>query len=75
MPFAIKERLSSAHVLAIIAVVLALGGNALAFHLGKNSVGAEAVLKKSASWMGSPSAPNPDTPPTPYRIRPNGPSD
>ncbi len=42
-----RERISSAHVLAVIAIVLALGGNALAFTLGKNSVGAK-QLKKSA---------------------------
>jgi hypothetical protein len=40
-------RISSAHVLAIIAIVLALGGNALAFQLAKNSVGSK-QLKKSA---------------------------
>lgn len=42
-----KERISSAHVLAIIAIMLALGGNALAFHLGKNSVGSK-QLKRNA---------------------------
>lgn len=42
-----KERISSAHVLAIIAIVLALGGNAFAFQLGKNSVGSK-QLKKNA---------------------------
>lgn len=42
-----KHRVSSAHVLAIIAIVLALGGNALAFQLGKNSVGSK-QLKKNA---------------------------
>ncbi len=42
-----KGRITSAHVLAIIAIVLALGGNALAFTLGKNSVGTK-QLKKNA---------------------------
>jgi hypothetical protein len=42
-----RERISSAHVLAVIAIVLALGGNALAFHLGKNSIGSK-QLKKNA---------------------------
>ena len=42
-----RERISSAHVLAIIAILLALGGNALAFHLGRNSVGSK-QLKKNA---------------------------
>lgn len=42
-----KERISSAHVLAIVAIVLALGGNAVAFQLGKNSVGSK-QLKKNA---------------------------
>ncbi len=42
-----RERISSAHVLAVIAIVLALGGNAVAFHLGKNSVGPK-QLKKNA---------------------------
>lgn len=40
-------RISSAHVLAVIAIVLALGGNALAFTLGKNSVGSN-QLKPNA---------------------------
>ncbi len=42
-----RERISSAHVLALIAIILALGGNALAFTLGKNSVGSK-QLKKNA---------------------------
>jgi hypothetical protein len=42
-----RERISSAHLLAVIAIVLALGGNAIAFTLGKNSVGSK-QLKKNA---------------------------
>jgi hypothetical protein len=42
-----RARINSAHVLALIAIVLALGGNAFAFHLGKNSVGSK-QLKKNA---------------------------
>jgi hypothetical protein len=42
-----RRRVDSAHVLALIAIVLALGGNAVAFTLGKNSVGSK-QLKKNA---------------------------
>ncbi len=42
-----KPRINSAHVLALVAIVLALGGNAIAFTLGKNSVGTR-QLKKDA---------------------------
>ncbi len=42
-----RDRITSAHVLALIAIVLAVGGNAFAFSLGKNSVGAK-QLKKNA---------------------------
>jgi hypothetical protein len=42
-----RERITSAHVLALIAIVLAVGGNAVAFTLGKNSVGTK-QLKKNA---------------------------
>jgi hypothetical protein len=42
-----RERITSAHVLALIAIVLAVGGNAVAFTLGKNSVGSK-QLKKNA---------------------------
>jgi hypothetical protein len=43
----IRDRISSAHILALIAIILALGGNAIAFTLGKNSVGSK-QLKKNA---------------------------
>jgi hypothetical protein len=46
-----KSRVNSAHVLAIIAIALALGGNAIAFTLGKNSVGTK-QLKKNAVKTG-----------------------
>ena len=42
-----RDRITSAHVLALIAIVLAVGGNAFAFTLGKNSVGTK-QLKKNA---------------------------
>jgi hypothetical protein len=42
-----RHRIGSAHILALIAIVLALGDNALAFTLGKNSVGSK-QLKKNA---------------------------
>jgi hypothetical protein len=42
-----RHRIGSAHILALIAIILALGGNALAFTLGKNSVGPK-QLKKNA---------------------------
>jgi hypothetical protein len=42
-----RERFTSAHVLALIAIVLAIAGNAVAFTLGKNSVGSK-QLKKNA---------------------------
>jgi hypothetical protein len=42
-----KLRINSAYVLALVAIVLALGGNAVAFTLGQNSVGAR-QLKKGA---------------------------
>ncbi len=42
-----KLRIDSAHVLGLIAIVLALGGNAFAFTLGKNSVGSK-HLKRNA---------------------------
>jgi hypothetical protein len=42
-----RERITSAHILALIAIILAVGGNAFAFTLGKNSVGTK-QLKKSA---------------------------
>jgi hypothetical protein len=42
-----RGRIDSAHLLALIAIVLAVGGNAAAFTLGKNSVGAK-QLKKNA---------------------------
>ena len=42
-----KERITSATVLALIAIVLAVGGNAVAFTLGKNWVGTK-QLKKNA---------------------------
>jgi hypothetical protein len=44
-----KARISSAHVLALIAIVLAVGGNAFAFTLGKNSVGAKQLKKNSVT--------------------------
>jgi hypothetical protein len=44
-----RKRISSAHVLAIIAILLALGGNALAFHLGKNSVGTRQLKKEAVT--------------------------
>ncbi len=43
----LRERITSAHILALIAIVLAVGGNAVAFTLGKNSVGTK-QLKKNA---------------------------
>jgi hypothetical protein len=45
----LKVRISSAQVLAIVAIVLALGGNALAFQLGKNSVGSKQLKKNSVT--------------------------
>ena len=42
-----KPRLTYANVMATVAVFIALGGSAYAFHLGKNSVGAK-QLKKNA---------------------------
>jgi hypothetical protein len=47
MNSSIQSRVTSAHVLAVIAIVLALGGNALAFTLGRNSVGSK-QLKQNA---------------------------
>jgi hypothetical protein len=44
-----RDRISSAHVLALIAIVLALGGNAVAFTLGKNSVGTKQLKKNSVT--------------------------
>src|SRR5262245_56690258 len=44
-----RKRISSAHVLAVIAIILALGGNALAFTLGKNSVGSKQLKKNAVS--------------------------
>jgi len=46
-----RERISSAHVLAVIAILLALGGNALAFHLGKNSVGSRQLRKNAVTTV------------------------
>ncbi len=43
------KRISSAHVLALIAIVLAVGGNAVAFTLGKNSVGAKQLRRSSVT--------------------------
>jgi hypothetical protein len=42
-----RPKLSYANVMATIAVFIALGGSAYAFHLGKNSVGTK-QLKKNA---------------------------
>jgi hypothetical protein len=42
-----RGRIDSAHVLALIAIVMAVGGNAFAFTLGKNSVGPK-QLKRGA---------------------------
>lgn len=44
-----KARINSAHVLALIAIVLALGGNAIALTLGKNSVGTKQLKKNSVT--------------------------
>lgn len=44
-----RERITSAHVLALIAIVLAVGGNAFAFTLGKNSVGTKQLKKNSVT--------------------------
>jgi hypothetical protein len=41
--------MSSAHVLALIAIVLAVGGNAVAFTLGRNSVGTKQLKKSSVT--------------------------
>src|SRR5215467_14180809 len=42
-----RPRLSFANVVSVLALFVALGGSAYAFHLGKNSVGAK-QLKKNA---------------------------
>ncbi len=42
-----SERFTSAHVLALFAIVLAVGGNAVAFTLGKNSVGTRELKNKA----------------------------
>ncbi len=44
-----RERITSAHVLALIAIVLAVGGNAFAFTLGKNTVGSKQLKKNSVT--------------------------
>ncbi len=44
-----RERITSAHVLALIAIVLAVGGNAFAFTLGKNSVDTKQLKKNSVT--------------------------
>ena len=44
-----RSRIGSAHILALIAIILALGGNALAFTLGKNSVGPKQLKKNSVT--------------------------
>jgi hypothetical protein len=44
-----KERITSAHVLAIVAIVLALGGNAIAFTLGKSSVGTKQLKREAVT--------------------------
>jgi hypothetical protein len=45
----LRPRLSYANVMATIAVFIALGGSAYAFHLGKNSVGSKQLKKNSVT--------------------------
>ena len=44
-----KPRLTYANVMATVAVFIALGGSAYAFHLGKNSVGSKQLKKNAVS--------------------------